>query len=474
MIAMSKSILKAVCFLIVSLALIGGAMAFSVQVASIDDAILPLESASYNVTLSNERSTADVVQISADATNWIITPQAISLPPNGTVSVKMFITPRSGVGLSNYRIPVSFESSRTGQVVDKSIYLSLGVDILTKGYPPNVRLNVTSESVVDPRKPFDVSVFLRNHNLRDYASLVVSVQSDLFYENVTAPLQPLATYRKKFLFDLDPYLAPGKYSYKVMVATPDGTVISQDESSIEVIGYAALEADREVTERGFLKSLEVITVRNEGNKELTKAVTYKVNWFEDLFLKATPKGEVVHDEMGRKLSWTPTLAPEEERQIVLQRNYIPLAIIILALILAVLAYFRLRSPIISIKQAQITAADKEGVHEMKVRVLVKNRSRVAINKLKVIDRVPHIAEFIENKHLGTLQPTKVTKSERRGTIVRWEIDSLEPYEERIISYKIHSKLKIIGRMSLPETRIKFEQGRGHERVVGSGPAVMVR
>ena len=114
------------------------------------------------------------------------------------------------------------------------------------------------------------------------------------------------------------------------------------------------------------------------------------------------------------------------------------------------------------------------MNEMKVRVFVKNRSRRQVNRLRVIDRVPHIAEFITNAHLGTLQPSKVTKSERRGTIVRWDIDSLEPYEERIISYKIKSKLKIVGKMVLPPAKIKFHGRANRERVVTSGITKMGR
>ncbi|MBD3209126.1 hypothetical protein GF367_01760 [Candidatus Woesearchaeota archaeon] len=451
------------------------AAALEVEITPIKDNVLPLESGTYEVIFTNDILETEVVNIRADATDWIITPQSVSVPVNGsTKTIELIITPRSGVGLSNYRIPLVFEGKRSGDVIEKSVFLSISLDLLAKGYPPNLKLNVTAMHRVDPREPYEVAVFIRNNNLREYKDLKINIMSDLFSEEVITPLQPLSTFRKKLSFSLDPEQAPGEHDLEVVITLPEeGNVIAKDVSTFEVIGYATLVYDREVRDRGLLKSAEVITLSNDGNKDLTKTITYEVTIWEDLFLKASTKGDVVRDE-ERKLAWGVTLAPQETQEIVLTRNYVPLAVIIIVLILAVIAYFRLRSPIIVIKEAQVSAADKQGTNEMKVRVFIKNRSRREVTKLKIIDRVPHIAEFMSHTHLGTLQPAKVTRSERKGTIVRWEIDTLEPYEERIISFKVRSKLKIIGKMSLPETKVKYEDMGSRERITMSGPMHIMR
>ncbi|MFP4524149.1 MAG: hypothetical protein ACLFO2_02410 [Candidatus Woesearchaeota archaeon] len=467
---LSKTIL--VTFLV--LFTISAAHALEADVEAINNTVPPLESATYQVTLTSDSAENDVINIKADSGDWIVTPRSVSLAANETKTFDLLITPRSNVGLSNYRVPLAFIGSRSGDRIDTSVFLSVSLELFDKGYPPNVKLQVDAPNQVDPREPMPVSIFLRNNNLREFEDLVITAESDLFSEEVEAPLESLSTYRKKLLFNLDPEQEPGTHVLEVEVALPtDGTVIARDESTFEIKAYARLLTDRAMTEKGFLTSTETITLTNDGNEELTKEVTYEVGLWEDLFLTTSEEGVVVRDG-ERKIAWTVTLEPQETREIVVERNYYPLAAVILAIILAIIGYFVLRSPIVAVKEAHVTHKDQEGMNEMKVRVFVKNRSKRQVNRLKVIDRVPRIAEFITSAHLGTLQPSKVTKSERRGTIARWEIDSLEPYEERIISYKIKSKLKIVGKMVLPPAKIKFHGRTNRERVVTSGLTKMGR
>ena len=467
---LSKTIL--VTFLV--LFTISAAHALEANVEAINNTVPPLESATYEVTLTSDSAENDVINIKADSGDWIITPRSVSLAPNETKTFDLLITPRSDVGLSNYRVPLAFTGARSGDSVETSVFLSVSLELFDKGYPPNVKLQVDAPNQVDPREPMPVSIFLRNNNLREFEELVITVESDLFSDEVTAPLQSLSTYRKKLLFNLDAEQEPGTHEIEVQVALPaDGTVIARDESNFEIKAYARLLTDRTVTKQGFLTSTETITLTNDGNEEITKDVTYEVSWWEDLYLAASEEGDVVRDG-ERKIAWTVTLGPQETQEILLKRNHYPLAAVILAIILTIIGYFMFRSPIVAVKEAHVTHKDQEGMNEMKVRVFVKNRSKRQVNKLRVIDRVPHIAEFITNAHLGTLQPSKVTKSERRGTIARWDIDSLEPYEERIISYKIKSKLKIVGKMVLPPAKIKFHGRSNRERVVTSGLTKMGR
>ena len=68
--------------------------------------------------------------------------------------------------------------------------------------------------------------------------------------------------------------------------------------------------------------------------------------------------------------------------------------------------------------------------------------------------------------IGTIKPVNIAKHKRIGTIVKWQIISLEKYEERIITYRIRSKLSILGGLILPAAKLKFKE-KGKERVVKS-------
>lgn len=454
-------------FILVLLLSLGVAAAFDVQVMAINDTILPFESATYLLTFTGAR-TNDVINIRADASNWIITPQSVGVGVNTTEKVELIITPRSGVGLSNYLVPLVFESARTNQVVEKEVYVYISVELLSKGYPPNVKMVVNATATLEPRDDLSVSVFLKNNNLRDIQALDITVRSDLFEQTFTTPLAPLSSVRKALVFDIDDYTPPGTHDLAVILTMPDtGKTLAEEHFTFAVEGYADDRTGRVVTEKGLFTSTEVISVLNDGNRRKALDVSYEVSSFEDVFLKAEPKGTVSEVGGERQLVWEFTLDAQEEAQIVITRNYWPLVIVILALVLATILYFVLRSPLVAIKEGQVTSSEQEGAQELKIRLFVKNRSRKEVSAIKIIDRVPHIAEFITHAHLGTLQPSKVTRSEKRGTIIRWEIESLEPFEERIISYKIRCKLKVIGQMSLPPAKVRFDNF-GRERVTASG------
>jgi len=61
----------------------------------------------------------------------------------------------------------------------------------------------------------------------------------------------------------------------------------------------------------------------------------------------------------------------------------------------------------------------------------------------------------------------IIKDSRKGLIARWDMVQLDSFEERFITYKMKSRLKIVGGISLPAAKIKFETRQGIERVTSS-------
>ena len=163
--------------------------------------------------------------------------------------------------------------------------------------------------------------------------------------------------------------------------------------------------------------------------------------------------------------WSFTLAPKEIMKVSRVENYqILIAVIILA-IAGVLAYYFTRSPIIAVKEAiALREEGEEGSSSLKIRLFVKNRTGGTLSGVSVIDKVPSIATYKAEETLGTVSPTKVVSSQKRGTVLKWELDLLEPYEERILSYSLVSQLKIVGKLRLPRGKIQFTSKGGKERV----------
>ena len=146
-------------------------------------------------------------------------------------------------------------------------------------------------------------------------------------------------------------------------------------------------------------------------------------------------------------------------------NYRVLVLIVLVLVLCGIGYLVLRSPIVVVKEAVGLAKD-DGVSQLKVRLFIKNRSSRLVQGISVTDRVPSIADVVRAEAPGSISPSKVAVSEKGGTLLRWDLEVLEPYEERVVTYVARSKLKIIGRMSLPVAKVRYT-ANGKERVIYS-------
>lgn len=111
------------------------------------------------------------------------------------------------------------------------------------------------------------------------------------------------------------------------------------------------------------------------------------------------------------------------------------------------------------KETKIMNVDNQGISDVKVLLHLKNRTNKSVEDVKLVDRIPQMGMLDTEFSVGTLHPSKVIKHEHKGTIIRWDISTLEPFEERIISYTLQSKLKIIGGFSLPQAVVKFK-GKG--------------
>ena len=81
-------------------------------------------------------------------------------------------------------------------------------------------------------------------------------------------------------------------------------------------------------------------------------------------------------------------------------------------------------------------------------------------------------DYIKNKNdieksleLGTLKPQEV-KHTKRGTLVKWKLSEIDPKEHRLITYKVKSKLKIVGALKLPRAKAFFGR-KGRKKVAFS-------
>ncbi|MBI2142269.1 hypothetical protein HYU15_02130 [Candidatus Woesearchaeota archaeon] len=168
---------------------------------------------------------------------------------------------------------------------------------------------------------------------------------------------------------------------------------------------------------------------------------------------------------GTYLMWELAVKPQQTATVRIVESYRPLFALLIAAVLLAVLYYVFRSPVAIRKEAAVISLEEEGISDMKVVLHVKNRGSKGYDRLIIADKVPVIAGVEKEAGLGTLKPAKVT-STKHGTIIKWELDHLERHEERVLSYRIKSKLSILGTFSLPACRAKFYD-EGKERKTSS-------
>jgi hypothetical protein len=109
--------------------------------------------------------------------------------------------------------------------------------------------------------------------------------------------------------------------------------------------------------------------------------------------------------------------------------------------------------VVSIKKAVFKMRDEKGaVAEIKVLLHVSNKTSKPITEIKVVDILPNM--LILSHEFGTLKPNKFQKGEKSSRLI-WDIDELEPGEERVISYRAKPGLHVIGSLTLPASLLRY-------------------
>ena len=114
---------------------------------------------------------------------------------------------------------------------------------------------------------------------------------------------------------------------------------------------------------------------------------------------------------------------------------------------------------VSIKKRVFKVRHDEDEDEVELKVLlhVKNKKDKEVKEVRVIDLIPNL--IIPTKEYGTLKPDRLQKGSK-GLRLVWEIQSLEPGEERIISYKVRSKLHVFGSITFPQASVLYTNEKG--------------
>ncbi len=441
------------------------------ELTVIEDTILKDEAAEYLLKITNPYGTEQKVRLTFEGDiEWILRTDplyhgltGITIPAYSTSETIVRISLRQQtIPARQYRFGLLITSEESGQSARQEFEVNLRSGV-SGTYRPAISLNADFPVEIDPRDTVQLRLTLKNRNILEIDELLIVSSGDLTEKETLTTLDALE--EKIVIQDMtfDPVLPPAEDMLRV-------TLYYNDESvgSAEIYYTAKAYSDIIVTEGergGFLQTIFDLSYFNDGNIAAAETVKRKTSLWRVPFTKTEPKAELTHDSDGWFLTWDINLVPQGKADFLVNQDFrfFTATLIIVGVILAL--YFTLRTPVVLRKEA-VVVKKGQGIEEVKIVLHVKNRSTQRIDELLVTDSVPDIIEVNKKFSIGTIKPEKILKHAKRGTVLRWKLDFLEPLEERIITYRVKAKLSIIGQVTLPMYVAKFKV-QNKERITTS-------
>jgi len=104
------------------------------------------------------------------------------------------------------------------------------------------------------------------------------------------------------------------------------------------------------------------------------------------------------------------------------------------------------------------------VSQFAVVILLRNRSKDPVSKIRVVERVSKMVHLKKDSFHGSMHPVKMHEHGREGTLLEYRFGELAPGDERVIKYKVYSKLHIFGTISIKPTVVEFIKKNGAKRM----------
>lgn len=447
-------------FILVLFLLVASTLADSqITLEPIKNSITLTETASFKLSIINSAKETQRYSLFSFVQGWDIEPsplkdKVIEIEPGQNKSTTIKARPLEAFNPGLYNLALNIESD-LGEKYSQTLTLYVSPE---KGldYLPSIKVIPDFNKKINPQEPQTIKLLLENKNPLNIPELLIKLQSDLpeFNKELPVSLSPLEKKTVEFTLSPNPYQKPGQY-FLFFTFEKDGEAVKVLPQPIEILALTPPFQTELTEEKAFLKTTQTLLVHNTGNVKNTQSVTLPTAFWKNLFTETSAQS--LKKEGQRFLSWEITLSPDETLLLTAIQNYrYPLYFLIFLLLFLALCLY-LRSPLSLHKTALSTQKDAT-LSALKVTLHLKNLTKKPLKNVEVIDLIPGIADIEKSLELGTLKPQEI-KHTKKGTMVKWRLPEIEPKEDRLISYNIKSKLRIVGALRLPRAKVVYGKNK---------------
>ncbi|MBW2963842.1 hypothetical protein KY363_00125 [Candidatus Woesearchaeota archaeon] len=437
----------------------------TVSVDAVSSTITDLQKgyAEFNVSVKNNGDETETFRfLYLDPPNWYATllpdpaSKDIKLAPGDTGSYHMYVKPSSykeetiGIRAMIRAVDSNFINN------DAILRVKVGKPN-TPEVPPDADFDVTVSvpAQMDPRGTYNVVVSIQNNNKRLLDGVNIKLDSTFVSDDTNVTVQPNESKSISFAVLLMDNIKPQKDQLQVTV-NYNGEEFYSQAHNFEVVKYV-LPFDTSIdVEKRFLKEVRTITITNKGNALKEDTVRIETSLKEKFFSSSLPKFGSVKEDGKYYFTWDVSLEPDASTTIVLTTSY-RLLLLLALVIIALLAYKIAMSNPLVVKKKMISVNKQHGgaISDLSVVILLRNRSKEHISKLRVIERVSPMVKLKTDSFAGSMHPVKMHEHDREGTLLEYRFGELAPGDERIIKYRVYSKLHIFGTLTIKPTVVEF-------------------
>ncbi|MBI4139410.1 hypothetical protein HY483_00430 [Candidatus Woesearchaeota archaeon] len=433
--------------------------------------------ASFTLNVSHNSPQTQILELFTSDVSWDLstnpsTDRTLTVPTGETVTTTVLLRPIYAYPGSYYVVPITVKSS--GGLDSTTLNPQVGVlSGNTPGglYSPSLGVRIDSTESIDPTKEVIIRVTLDNLNKKDLSQVDIKLRSKIFNQDYSTALKGLEKKSVSLKITIDPLTPPQDDVLRVTVFVPDPVNPQQFDAlplEVAIIPHGDLSFEP-LKEKAFLERITRIKVTNNGNVARVATYTIPGGLLKSIFSKGVPKYERRTINEEKVFAWDVSLEVGEKKEIVLITNYRTPVFLLILIMLGIIAYYKFRSPITITKSAFVVSTREGGISEFKVLLEIKNRNPKPLKNVNILDSMPHMVDVTKDFEAGSLHPISIMKH-GTGTLLKWAVDDLDGYEERVITYKIRSKLSILGSLTLPVAIAKFDTPFGHKRSTASNTA----
>lgn len=452
-------------FVLIALLPFVSAAQISVSTTPIISSILPGETAQYELEITNNGAT-DEFTFASNSVDWSYSVNHPSLNIPTGKSAKVIVTviqKNNDLTPKYYGLPLIIYSKSAPEIRAEEV-LSIKLNSLATTFALSL---LTPPNGLQPNKENLITIKLTNENAIDLTSLKVKVTSPFFTGEKSIDLLKKSIQTVEFTASLRDISLQGNQDFNIKVY--QGSKLLHDSTHNVFIGDYESSAELEDVESSFLITKTIITRQNKGNTEKQEFYSLRLGRIEKMFTSFDPEPTSLEKRNNNYyVTWDFTIPSQSEYKITVTTDYLrPLVLLIIIILLGCIVYNVLTSGI-TIKKKVLTLKVKDKVSEVKVLLILKNKSKGAIKNLRLIDTVSDLAE--PPAEFSTMKPNIIKKGPA-GTILIWDIPELVKGEERVFSYKVKSSVQIIGRAFMSQAVCRYKNKIGKNIITHSNRAL---